>query len=117
MDPQQLRSRAQTFAASIVRFCVVLGARPGGRQIADQLLRSATSTAANYRAVCRAHTRPTFIAKLSIVVEEADETVGWLELLEQAGIASAIELAPYRKEATELLAIFVASRRTASGRA
>jgi four helix bundle protein len=116
MDAQQLRTRAQAFAASVVRYCVVLSARPGGRQIADQLLRSATSTAANYRAVCRAHTRPTFIAKLSIVVEEADETVGWLEILEQSGIASASERAPYRKEATELLAIFVASRRTASGR-
>lgn len=82
--------------------------------MADQLLRSATSTAANYRAVCRAHTRPTFIAKLSIVVEEADETVGWLQLLEESGIATQEELAPYTKEATELLAIFVASRNTAT---
>ena len=71
--------------------------------------------AANYRAVCRAHTRPTFIAKLSIVVEEADETLGWLETLERARVVTAEEIAPYKKEANELVAIFVASRRTASG--
>jgi hypothetical protein len=53
---------------------------------------------------------------LSIVVEEADETVGWLEMLQQAGIASEAELQPYKREAVELLAIFVASRRTASSR-
>jgi four helix bundle protein len=65
--------------------------------------------------VCRAHTRPTFIAKLSIVVEEADEVLGWLETLERAGIASAEEIAAHKKEANELVAIFVASRRTAAG--
>ncbi len=114
MNPQHLRDRAQAFACSIVRFCLDVRLRPGGRPIADQLQRSATSAAANYRAVCRAHTRPTFIAKLSIVVEEADETVGWLEMLEQSGIATRAELEPYKQEATELLAIFIASRRTAS---
>jgi len=72
------------------------------------------STAANYRAVCRAHTKPTFIAKLSIVVEEADETVGWLKMLEDSGLATTDEVAPLKQEATELLAIFIASRKTAS---
>ena len=114
MTPEQLRERTQAFASSIVRLCVDLRVRPGGRRIADQLEDSATSTAANYRAVCRAHTRPTFIAKLSIVVEEADETLGWLETLERAGVMTPGEVAPYKKEANELVAIFVASRRTAS---
>lgn len=114
MTPEQFRERTQVFASSIVRLCVDLRARPGGRRIADQLEDSATSTAANYRAVCRAHTRPTFIAKLSIVVEEADETLGWLETLERAGVLTPSEVAPYKKEANELVAIFVASRRTAS---
>lgn len=116
MTPDQLRDRTQAFAASIIGLCIDLRTRPGGRRIADQLEDSATSTAANYRAVCRAHTRPTFIAKLSIVVEEADETLGWLETLERAHIASPEELAFFKKEANELVAIFVASRRTASGR-
>lgn len=116
MDAEQLRDRTQAFAASIVRLCQGLRGRPGGRRIADQLEDSATSAAANYRAVCRAHTRPTFIAKLSIVVEEADETLGWLETLERAGVMSSEELAPFKKEANELVAIFVASRRTAASR-
>jgi four helix bundle protein len=113
---EQLRERTQIFASSIVRLCIDLRTRPGGRRIADQLEDSATSTAANYRAVCRAHTRPTFIAKLSIVVEEADETLGWLETLERAGVVSSSEIAPFKQEANELVAIFVASRRTAGGR-
>jgi four helix bundle protein len=116
MTPEQLRERTQVFASSIIRLCVDLRSRPGGRRIADQLEDSATSTASNYRAVCRAHTRPTFIAKLSIVVEEADETLGWLETLERAGVVSPEEIAPYKREANELVAIFVASRRTASAR-
>ncbi|HEX6322486.1 MAG TPA: four helix bundle protein [Vicinamibacterales bacterium] len=113
---EQLRDRTQAFASSIVRLCIDLRGRPGGRRIADQLEDAATSTAANYRAVCRAHTRPAFIAKLSIVVEEADETLGWLETLERACVVTSEEIAPYKKEANELVAIFVASRRTASGR-
>ena len=114
MTSEELRGRTQVFAASIVRLCIDLRTRPGGRRMADQLEDAATSTAANYRAVCRAHTRPTFIAKLSIVVEEADETLGWLQTLERAGVMTADEVAPYTKEANELVAIFVASRRTAS---
>ena len=115
MTPEQLRERTQIFAASILRYCILLRMRPGGRRIADQLEDAATSTASNYRAVCRAHTRPTFIAKLSIVVEEADEVLGWLETLERAGVVTDVEVAPYKKEANELVAIFVASRRTATG--
>jgi len=103
-------------ARNWLALCIGLRSRPGGRRIADQLEDAATSTAANYRAVCRAHTRPAFVAKLSIVVEEADETLGWLETLERAKVMTAEEVAPYRREANELVAIFVASRRTASGR-
>lgn len=116
MTADQLRDRTQAFASSIIKLCIELRVRPGGRRIADQLEDSATSTAANYRAVCRAHTRPAFVAKLSIVVEEADETLGWLETLERAQVVSPEEIAPYKKEANELVAIFVASRRTAAGR-
>lgn len=93
MTPEQLRERTQIFAASIVKLCIDLRTKPGGRRIADQLEDAATSTAANYRAVCRAHPRPTFIAKLSIVVEEADETLGWLETLERAGVMTPGEVA------------------------
>lgn len=72
-------------------------------------MRSATSVAANYRAACRARSKAEYYAKLCIVVEEIDETLFWLELIEEAKIASNPELT---KEATELLCIFSASRKT-----
>ena len=75
-----------------------------------QLFRSATSVAANYRAAGRARSKAEFISKLSIVVEEADETLFWLELLEESKLCKNPEL---KKEAAELLYIFSASRKTA----
>ena len=74
---------------------------------------TATSMAMNYRAANRARTRREFIAKLGIVVEEADETVGWLELIVRSDLASGDELEWLLKEARELVAIFAASYRTA----
>jgi four helix bundle protein len=86
---------------------------PSAQVIGRQLLRSATSVGANYRAACRAQSRADFAAKLSIVVEEADETCYWLELLEESGLIKAERLAKLLKEANELLAIVIASRKTA----
>src|SRR5437667_2214631 len=82
------------------------------KSLARQLLRSATSVGANYRAACRAQSRAEFAAKLSIVVEEADETLYWLELLEDSGMFKHGRLAELRKEANELLSIVIASRKT-----
>ena len=79
-----------------------------------QLLRSATSVAANYRAACRARSKAEFIAKLSIVVEEADEVLFWLELISESGI-SKIDDALFR-EGKEILFIMSASRKSAKGR-
>ena len=81
--------------------------------IAQQILRSATSMAANYRAVGRARSQAEFIAKLGIVVEESDETVFWLELLGDSGMVPANKLTDLNSEANQLLSIFAASRRTA----
>ncbi len=83
-----------------------------GQVIGRQLLRSATSVGANYRAACRAQSRAEFAAKLSIVVEEADETLYWIELLEESGLFKAGQLAELRKEANELLSTVIASRKT-----
>jgi four helix bundle protein len=77
-----------------------------------QLLRSATSVAANYRSVCRARSRADFVAKLGVVVEEADETAFWLELLCDSGTMQKDRLQKLNQEAAELLAIFAASQRT-----
>jgi four helix bundle protein len=83
------------------------------RVIGKQVLRSGTSVAANYRAVCRSRSKAEFIAKVGVVVEEADETVFWLELLGGAGIVEQKRLEELLLEANELLAIFAASQRTA----
>jgi four helix bundle protein len=82
------------------------------RIIGHQLLRSGMSVAANYRAVCRVRSRAEFVAKLSIVIEEADESSFWLELLVDAGLIPAVKLKDLKSEANQLVAIFNASRTT-----
>lgn len=86
---------------------------PKGKNIADQLCRSGTSVAANYRAACRAKSRADFIHKLGTVEEEADECLFWLELIVRAGLLPAPRLEPLIQEAGEILAIIVASIKTA----
>ena len=78
-----------------------------------QLLRSGTSVAANYRAVCRARSKTEFIARIGVVVEEADESVFWLEMLTDNGIIQSVRIEPLLNEAKELTAIFTASQETA----
>jgi four helix bundle protein len=108
-----MKLRTKQFAIRIV--CVVrsLPRTREGDVIGKQLLRSGTAVAANYRAVCRARSHAEFISKVSIVVEEADETVFWLELLSDTGVVTAEKLALLLKEGNELLAICAASLRTA----
>jgi four helix bundle protein len=81
--------------------------------IGRQLLRAGTSVGANYRSACRARSRKEFIAKMGVVEEEADETAFWLELVNQRGLAEPGRVAPLREEARQLVAIAVASIRTA----
>ena len=80
-----------------------------------QLLRSGTSVAANYRAVCRARSKAEFIARIGVVAEEADESVFWLELLEETQILTSRQLEEISSEARELAAIFSASQKTVRG--
>jgi four helix bundle protein len=77
------------------------------------VLRSGTSVGANYRAACRARSKPDFISKIGIVLEEADETVFWLELLVESGIVKQQKIASLLQEANELMAIFAAAHQTA----
>ncbi len=84
--------------------------------VGKQLLRSATSVAANYRAACRARSKQEFISKVGIVIEEADESVFWIELMADTGILPANRLEALVQEARELLAIFAASQLTAKRR-
>jgi four helix bundle protein len=110
---EQLRQRTKQFALRIIHLCDALPNRRAANVIGNQVLRSGTAVAANYRSAGRARSKAEFIAKLGIVVEEADETVFWLELLAEAEIVTPKRLGALQKEAGELLAIFSASRRTA----
>jgi four helix bundle protein len=114
MTPQELRDRAKRFAIGIVKLCRGLPALWHVRVIGRQLLRAGTSVAANHRACGRARSDREFCAKMGIVVEEADESQLWLELLAVAGPSvRGAEYDRLLKEAGELTAIFTASHRTA----
>lgn len=110
---EAMKLRTKQFAIRIVG---VVRALPRTREadvIGKQLLRCGTAVAANNRAVCRARSHAEFISKISVVVEEADETVFWLELLTDTGAVSVEKLSLLLKDANELLAICAASLRTA----
>lgn len=114
---QDLVKRTKAFALDIINLSTQLPKTLETRVRARQIVRSGTSVAANYRAVCRARSRAEFIAKLGTVVEEADETVFWLELRIESGISQEDRTVSLLREAKEPLSIFSASRRTAkSGR-
>lgn len=108
-----LKDRSKQFAIRVIKLFQALPKTDEARIIGKQVLRSGTSVAANYRAVCRARSSAEFIAKIGVVVEEADETVFWLELLVETEIVNAQKLKPLMDEANELLAIFAASQITA----
>jgi four helix bundle protein len=112
-QPEQLRARTKQFAIRIVRVFKSLPKNDEARIIGKQLLRAGTSVAANYRAVCRSRSKAEFISKMSVVLEEADETAFWLELLIETSIIPEVRLRDLLTEANELLAIFAASLWTA----
>ncbi len=114
MDAEELKQRTKEFALRIIKLVAALPKSIEGRAIANQLVRSGTSVAANYRSACRARSRPEFIAKLGVVLEEADETLLWLELIIAGEILPANRVDPLLNEANELVAIFVASRKSAA---
>jgi four helix bundle protein len=108
-----LKDRTKQFAIRIVAVVRSLPTSREGNVMGNQLLRSGTAVAANYRAVCRARSKAEFISKMSVVVEEADETVFWLELLVDTKVVPKDKLSLLLNEANELLAICAASLRTA----
>jgi four helix bundle protein len=110
---EQLRQRAKSFAVRVVAFVRVLPRDAAAAVVANQLAKSGSAVSANYHATCRARSRKEFIAKLGTVVEEADETEHWLDVLEQTQIASGEELRWLRDESRQLRAIFKASLDTA----
>jgi four helix bundle protein len=111
--PKTLQARTRSFALRVLQVFRSLPNSQEGRILGQQLLRSATSVAANYRSACRARSRRDFLSKLGIVEEEADESLFWLEFIAEAGLLPQVKLKELISEASQLTAIFVASRRTA----
>lgn len=101
-----LNERLKEFAVQVIKFCSELPKTNVARVIGNQLLRSGTSPGANYREASRARSNSEFVAKIGIVIQELDETLYWLELLNNAGISSWDRVQPLHSEADELLSIF-----------
>jgi four helix bundle protein len=113
---EELRARTKKFALRVIRLFKNLPRSSEAQILGRQLLRSGTSVGANYRAAGRARSAAEFSAKIGIVLEEADESVFWLECLIETGIVKRELLQDLLKEANELVAIFAASYRTARGK-
>jgi four helix bundle protein len=113
VNAELMKERTKRFALHVIRLCRTLPKSSESTIISRQLMRSATSVGANYRAVCRARSTPDFVSKLGVVLEEADESLFWIDLLADAGVTSEDKVGMLRAEANELVAIFVTSLRTA----
>ena len=113
MNEEQMKQRTKEFAKQIIQLCRKLPKNRDGNLIGNQIFRSGTSVAANYRSACRAKSRPDFIAKLAIVEEEADETLFWLELIKEMEILHESIVNPLMRENNEIVAIVVSSIKTA----
>lgn len=113
MAPRDLKVRTGEFAHRAVKFAL---SQPQGcltEHIRRQLIRCSTSVAANYRACCLSQTRPAFVSKLSICIEECDESLFWMEFLIREKLARLVQVKDLLSEAKELTSILIASRKTA----
>lgn len=117
MDKFELQNRTKRMAISVIRLSKKFSLSQEGKVITNQIIRSATSVAANYRASCRAKSPKDFISKMGIVEEECDETLFWLEIIEELQMVSEMEeLLAIKNEANEILSITVASIKTVKNR-
>jgi four helix bundle protein len=114
MTERELLQRTKQFALRIFKLVGALPQKIQGRAVAAQLIRSGTSVAANYRAACRARSKPEFVAKLGVVEEEADESAFWLELIMETNLLNATKVEPLLTEASEIVAIMASSKKTAT---
>ena len=113
MNPAALKNRTKEFAKKIIELCRELPNNREGRLIGNQLFKSGTSVAANYRAACRGRSKAEFVSKLGIVLEEADETLFWLELIDEMAIHRGSSVGFLTQECDEITAIMVTSIKTA----
>jgi four helix bundle protein len=113
MNAEDLKQRTKRFGSEVIKLVESLPRTRSAEVIGRQLLRSGTSVGANYRAACRGRSKADFISKAGIVIEEADESIYWMELLQEAKVATEIQNANLIKEADEIVAILTASVKTA----
>jgi len=113
MDRFDMNKRTMKMAFEVIKITKQFPLNQESKVISYQIIKSATSTAANYRAAGRAKSSKDFIAKLGIVEEECDETIFWLEMILEANLASPEQIQPLKQEASGILAIIVASIKTA----
>ena len=116
MTPDDLKRRTKEFALRILKLATALPNTVQGRTIAGQLVRAGTAVGANYRASCRARSKPEFVAKIGIVEEEADESAFWMELIIESGLLKVKLVQPLLDEANELARIMASSRISARQR-
>jgi len=114
MKTQELKNRTKAFALRVMNLVEALPKSIKGRAIANQLIRSGTSVAANYRAACRARSKAEFISKIGTVEEEADESALWMELIIEDKLLPEKKVRSLHAEASELVAIMAASCISAS---
>ena len=113
MNPEKMKRRTKEFAKKIIAFCRELPNNREGRLIGNQLFKSGTSVAANYRAACRGRSKAEFVSKLGIVLEEGDETLFWLEIIGEMKIHDESSVEYLMQECDEIVAIMVSSVKTA----
>jgi four helix bundle protein len=113
MNSKELETRLKSLAYRVVNLCDALPKKKISKVVEDKLLRSAFSAAANYRAACKGISKKSFIAKLSIAFEEADESLFWIEVINELQLVCVEKLSAIIKEATELASILAAARKTA----
>ena len=112
MNKIDLQKRTKQFNIDVIKVCESLPRNAAGFELAKQIIRSSGSVGANYRATQRAKSKADFIYKLEIVIEEADETMYWLEVMSETGLIDTKNATVLIKEANELVSIFVATVKT-----
>jgi four helix bundle protein len=108
MNPEELKARTKRFALRVMKMTDALPRTAKGKVIGNQVLRSATAVASGYRAACRARSKADWTDKIGRVLEEADESLLWLELTEDGGLLPSRRIGALKTEASELAAIFTA---------
>jgi four helix bundle protein len=113
MDTEGLKKRTKEFGLRVIKLTGALPSSRAAAVIGRQLLRSGTSVGASYRSACRARTKPDFVSKAGMAIEQADESLYWMEMLAAAGIMPKDKMAGLMKEAEELIALLTAAAKAA----